>query len=149
MCYMILLSTDSDEDLSKHNVELVQYTRDMPGLAEEAYVKYPNQWFVESRHGCSCGFRHLHVSSIDIGFGLPEDWFPEESDDIESTLIFVNTVKELLALEAKVDCIDAWDNQDDSCDLSGIINVDLNSMKEGVFRFYENHHFVFEAELNK
>lgn len=118
----------------------------MPGLAEESFLKFQYKWFIASQHGCSCGFRHLYIDSVDLGFGAPEDWYPEEDEDIEATLRFIQTVKKLLNSRAKVDCIDVWDNQDGSCDLSGLVDVDIFSIKDEEFRFYENHQFVFSAK---
>jgi hypothetical protein len=83
MCYQLVLSTDSPEDLSRHDDDArVTFTRELPGVPEEALLAYPHRWFVGSRHGCSCGFRHLHVSSVELGFGEPVDWYPEELDDV-------------------------------------------------------------------
>ena len=73
MCYMILLSTDSEADLSLYNDKLIEFTSELPGLAEEALLNHPKKWFVGSQHGCSCGFRHLYVTSVELGFGVPED----------------------------------------------------------------------------
>ncbi len=143
MCYMVILSTDSEINLSKYNDKLVQYSKDMPGLSEESYLKYQNMWFVTSQHTCSCGFRHMHFNNIDSGFGVPENWCPEEAEDLESTLEFIQTIRNLLNSGAKVDCIDVWDSQDGSGILSGVVDVDLSSIKDEEFRFYENCHFIF------
>src|SRR5438046_635025 len=69
MCYMTLLSTDSTEDLELGNSSLVRFSREMPGLPGEIYLEHTNKWFIASRHGCSCGFRHLYGESVDLGFG--------------------------------------------------------------------------------
>jgi hypothetical protein len=91
MCYMLLLSTESPEDLSSHDDALVFLSRNLPPLAEVGLLAHPYKWFVGSRHGCSCGFRHLYIDSVTLGFAEPEDWYSEEVEDIQATLQFVQT----------------------------------------------------------
>lgn len=140
---MLLLSTDADEDLSRRNDDLVSFSDELPELAERKLLAHPNQWFVGSRDGCSCGFRHLYVGSVELGCGEPEDWFLEEPEDIEATLRLIAIVRELSDKGAKVDCIDAWAHSSDSACLAGTIDVDLSNMNDKAFRFFENHRFVF------
>ena len=52
--------------------------------------------------------RHLCVSSVELGFGEPEEWFPEEASDIEATKQVAATIRALVTEGAKVDCVDAW-----------------------------------------
>ena len=143
MCYMLLLSTDSPEDLSANNDSHIAFSRELPGLPEETMLTYPHKWFVGSRHGCSCGFRHLYVGSVELGFGEPVDWYEEENEDIEATLRFVRIINGLLQSGAGVECIDAWRYEDKPPQLSGTIEVDLSEITDRAFRFYENHRFVF------
>ncbi len=93
--------------------------------------------------GAECGFRHLYVGSVELGFSAPEEWFPEEQEDIEATLQFVQVVQSLLASGFKVECVDAWDNQAKTPNLSGTVEVDLKKIGASAFRFFENHRFVF------
>jgi len=145
MCYMVLLSTDSAEDLSVYNDALVSFSHTLPPLDEVDLLAYPHKWFVGSRHTCSCGFRHLYISSVSLGFAAPQDWCPEDLDDIEATLRFVKVVKNLLVAGARVDCIDAWGHETDSSDLAETFQVNLSETREVEFRFFENHRFVFDA----
>ena len=139
---MVLLSTDSSEDLSVHNDELVTFSRTLPPLAEVEALAHPHRWFVGSRHGCSCGFRHLYVGSVSLGFGEPQDWYPEEVEDLEATRRFLSVVKALLAAGACIDCIDAWGHETDSSNLSGTIYVNFAEVSDREYRFFENHRFV-------
>ena len=41
MCYVLLLSTTSNEDLTVHNNELVRFSRDLPSIPEVSNLKYP------------------------------------------------------------------------------------------------------------
>ena len=50
---------------------------------------------VGSKSGCSCTFRHLY--SIELGFGEPVDWYPEEPDAIEATIQLASTIRRLAA----------------------------------------------------
>lgn len=143
MCYMLLLSTDSEVDLSESNTELLCFRKELPGLPEESLLEYPNKWFVGSAQGCSCGFRHLGSESIELGFGIPEDWFPENADDIEATHQFIRVVRSLRASGNGVECIDAWCDDSHPVSLNGAVQVNLDEIPDVAFRFYENQRFVF------
>ncbi len=143
MCYMLLLATDSTEDLSAYNNSYIMFSRELPGLSEERLLNYPQKWFVGSRHGCSCGFRHLAVDSVELGFGEPVDWYEEESEDIEATLGFVRIIKGLVERGASVECIDTWQHENTPSQLSGTIEVNFSEITDRAFRFYENHRINF------
>lgn len=143
MCYMILLSTDSDKDLSAENDDLVLLCRELPGLPEEDLLEYEYRWFVGSRNGCSCGFRHLSVESVGLGFGEAVEWYPEESEDLQATRKFISLVRGLAEQGARVDCIDAWHHSLQQAKLAGTIQVELSLLNDLDFRFYESHRFVF------
>lgn len=145
MCYMLLISTDSPADLSVHNDPQITFSRELPGLPEEALLEYPQKWFVGSRHGCSCGFRHLYVGSVELGFGEPVDWYKEEAEDIEATLKFIKIIRSLVESGVRVECIDAWAHREGPTTLSGTIRVHVADITDRAFRFYENHRFVFES----
>ena len=74
MCYSLYLSTSSSEDLAGHNSELLRLAR-LDGTEPEGADLLRNQerWYVGSKSGCSCTFRHLF--SVELGFGEPVDWF--------------------------------------------------------------------------
>jgi|SRR5207247_2545234 len=146
MCYMTLLSTDSTEDLELGNSSLVRFSREMPGLPGEIYLEHTNKWFIASRHGCSCGFRHLYGESVDLGFGEREVWYPEEAEDLEATLQVIATIRRLVTSGAKVDCVDAWGHGKEATELSGTVRVNVATLGDGSFRFFENHRFVFGVE---
>lgn len=139
MCYALLLSTTSNEDLSQYNREEIRFNQAVPEQLPVDRLLYPSKWYVGSRTGCSCSFRHLYEP--DLGFGVPEDWFPEEESDIQATQIFVRFVRSLLAKGEKVDCIDAWEGNSEMPFAQLLIN--LSQIRDEEFRFIENHHFDF------
>ena len=139
MCYALLLSTTSNEDLSQYNREEIRFNQAVPEQLPVDRLLYPSKWYVGSRTGCSCSFRHLYEP--DLGFGIPEDWFPEEESDIQATQIFVRFVRSLLAKGEKVDCIDAWEGNSEMPFAQLLIN--LSQIRDEEFRFIENHHFDF------
>jgi hypothetical protein len=145
MCYQVVLSLDSPEDLSPRGDAQVAFSRELPGLPGEASLAHPHRWFVGSRHRCSCGFRHLHVSSVELGFAEPVDWYPEEPEDVQATLRFIAVVRDLVAQGARVDCIDVWQDEEGGGSLAGTVEVDLGHVSDRAFRFMENHRFVFES----
>ena len=148
MCYMTILSTATDADLSAHNNELVTFSAVMPAIPEERYLAHPFKWFIGSRDGCSCALRHLYVSSCELGFGEPEEWYPEEAEDIEATRQIAATIRALVHGGAQVDCVDAWAQwQEGAAPLAGELTVKLSEVGDASFRFFEMHRFVLSNEL--
>lgn len=139
MCYALLLSTTSNENLSQYDREEVRFSRTIVDHLPADQLLYPNRWYVGSRTGCSCSFRHLYQP--DLGFGVPENWFPEEETDVQATQFFIHLVRSLLAKGENVDCIDAWEGNSEG-PLSQL-QVNLKQIRDEEFRFFENHHFDF------
>lgn len=141
---MLILSTSSETDLSKRNSGLLKFDKDLPPLAEREEMKYKYRWHVGSRDGCSCGFRHLHISAVELGFDFPQDWYEEESEDIAATMEFIEVVRSLVEGGHSVDCIDVWGHQTDVSATVETIEVPIGDMPLGKFRFMEARHFVFK-----
>jgi hypothetical protein len=139
MCYSVYLSTDSDEDLGARNSALVRFKAvahtDVAPYA--LLLQYRNPWFVGSKAGCSCTFRHLH--SIELGFGAPVDWYPEEQDEIDATRELHTTLVDVLSSGHCLDLIDAWEG----ARVDDIITLDvtLDEVSATTFRLFENHRF--------
>lgn len=141
---MTLLSTSSDVDLAIDNNDFVQFSRELPGIPEETYLRYEHRWYIGSSSGCSCEFRHLSFNSVELGFDHPADWFPEEPSDIEATLQVIATIRGLVASGESVDCVDAWTHDQAVADpLAGDIKVNLSEVSNEQFRFFESHRFTF------
>lgn len=85
MCYSVYISTDSPEDLSGRNSELIRFEKvtDSNGDPCATLLDFSNQWYIGSRAGCSCAFRHL--TAPELGFSDPVDWYEEQQDDLEAT----------------------------------------------------------------
>jgi len=141
MCYALYLSTDSQKDLTKHNSDLVRFE---PILNDDEnhftmLLKNRNKWYVGSKSGCSCTFRHL--KSIELGFGEPEDWYREDQDEIDATKELFYLIEQLIFCEDQVDCISIWEGSDPEDVVK--MDVQLSLLSEVSFRFFDNHHFVF------
>lgn len=145
MCYALILSTTSNEDLSQFNREEIRFNQHVPDRLPADQLLYPNKWYIGSRTGCSCSFRHLYEP--DLGFGVPEDWFPEEESDITATQILIRFVRSLLAKGQRVDCIDAWDGNSEMTFVH--LPVNLSQIRDEEFRFFENHHFEFSVDADQ
>ena len=141
MCYLVYISTDFEEDLSQHNSGLISFERDVSSGDPEIInlLQYNNQWYVGSKAGCSCTFRHLH--SVELGFGEPVDWYAEDPDEIDATRLFYDVMIKLIANGNQVDCIEIWSGA--KKDQIKRLEVDLASISRTAFRFFENHHFIF------
>ena len=141
MCYALYLSTDSQKDLTKHNSDLVRF-EPISNDDENNFtmlLKNRNKWYVGSKSGCSCTFRHL--KSIELWFGEPEDWYREDQDEIDATKELFNLIDQLIFCEDQVDCISIWEGSDPEDVVK--MDVQLSLLSEVSFRFFENRHFVF------
>jgi hypothetical protein len=139
MCYEVYLSTDSREDLTTRNSELIRFKRVAdpntdPGIR---LLDFPNYWYVGSKSQCSCTFRHLH--SVELGFGEPVDWSPEEQDEVDATRELYATLTALLSSGNHVDLLDQW-NGAQPAEIT-TIDVSLSDVPENAFRLFENHKF--------
>lgn len=139
MCYAIYLSTDLEDDLSKFNTALVRFEHVDVRSPVITSLEYIHKWYVASKSGCSCTFRHL--TSVELGFGAPVDWYEEEENEIAATLTFIKVIRKLINRGAKVDCIDIWYGTEPS-DIQ-VKRVKLMDIKDEQFRFFENYHFLF------
>lgn len=139
MCYRVYISTDSAEDLTARNSELLMFkkTSDLDPHYCSHLLEYPAKWFVGSKSACSCTFRHLY--SIELGFGETADWYPEEADFIDATGELYDTLASLLSSGSHVDLLDQWEGAD--CQTITTINVSLDAVSRKAFRMFENHIF--------
>jgi hypothetical protein len=139
MCYEVYLSTDSQEDLTTRNSELVRFRRVAdpstdPGIC---LLDFPQYWYVGSKSECSCAFRHLH--STELGFGEPVEWYPEEQDELEATREIYATLSSLLSSGYHVDLLDRWYSAQPA-DIT-MLGVSLGDVPENAFWLFENHKF--------
>jgi len=141
MCYLVYMSTDFPGDLTQHNSILISFNKHFSDFEPEIMdlLLYKYHWYVGSKSGCSCTFRHL--SSVEIGFGKPVDWYEENSDAIKATRIFYNVALSLISSGNTIDCIEIWSGT--IKDQIKRLKVDLSTIKRDEFRFFENHHFIF------
>ena len=141
MCYLVYISTDFEEDLSRYNTGLIRFERDFSGVDPEIIdlLQHKNPWYVGSKAGCSCTFRHLH--SIELGFGEPVAWYAEDPDEIDATGLFYDAMVGLMSSGSQVDCLDIWSGT--KKDTIKRLEVNLASISRKAFRFFENHHFIF------
>ena len=147
MCYLVYISTNFEGDLSQHNSALISFGKDFTNCEPEIIdlLLYEYHWYVGSKAGCSCTFRHL--SSIELGFGEPVYWYEESSDEIEATKIFYDEILSLIFQGNKVDCIEIWEGTKKN--QIKLLEVDLSAVPRDAFRFFENHHFVFNKAERK
>ncbi len=141
MCYELYLSTSSPEDLAADNSESLHFERSEhldSGIAR--ILLNPVKWFVGSKSGCSCTFRHLAGGELD--FGEPQDWSPEEEDNVKATAELYRVIASLVQGGDKVDCLDLWRGTQPP--QIKTMAVSLRAVPEKAFRLFENYHFVFE-----
>ena len=141
MCYAVYLSTDSTADLSVHTTDLVRLER-LNGERQDPVVgllMFTNRWYIGSKSGCSCTFRHL--VSTELGFGEPEEWYPEDQDALQATKHLYEVIAILLSAGHAVDCLDRWEGTEPK-DIHTLA-VCLHEVSREAFRLFENHRFTF------
>jgi len=145
MCYMVFLSTDSADDLTLRSSDLVRFEKPSADTQAPppAMLKHEHRWFVGSRSGCSCGFRHLCHQSVDLGFDERQDWFPEDQEDIEATLRLYEILEDLLRRGHQVDLLDCWSRDENREYVS--LAVSLSQVPAAHFRLFEGHAFTLTA----
>ena len=141
MCYSIYLSTTSQDDLSQLPSKLYRFlpitSEDDPDIIQ--LLDYPVKWYIQCQYGgCSCHFRHLGEGSS-IDFSPPEDWCPEDADDVEATKAVYDLLAGMLDNGYRVDLIDVWSNT--SPEAITPLDVSLNEVTQDAFRFFENYQF--------
>ncbi len=146
MCYLIYISTTSKEDLSALPSKLYRFlpvTEDNdPDIIN--LLAHPMRWYLQCQYGgCSCHFRHLSTSN-GLDFAPPEDWAPEDADDIESTKAVYHVLLGMLADGHKVDLIDLWNNT--KPEAISALDVSLSEVDQDSFRFFENHKFNLRCD---
>ena len=139
MCYGVYISTDSPEDLGTRNSELVRFKKVTDPSTDHCtgLLQHPNQWYVGSKSECGCAFRHLN--SVELGFGPPEDWAPEEKDEIDATKELYATLTSLLSSGHRVDLLDRWEGAEP--DEITTLDLSLDDVTQEAFRLFENHMF--------
>jgi hypothetical protein len=139
MCYSVYISTDTTTDLTAHNSEFVRFERlsDSNNDPTTVLLAYPQKWYIGSKSGCSCSFRHL--MSIDLGFSDPVDWYEEEQDDIAATQELYSIFTTILSSGYHIDLIDSWQGAQ-AGDIK-MLDVSLNEVSNTAFRLFENYKF--------
>lgn len=141
MCYVVYLATDCPDDLSGQSSDLVRFeepSRDAhpPSLP---VLNHEHKWFVGSKSGCSCTFRHVSRGSADSGFRAPEDWLPEKQDEIEATHQLYATLRGIVQRGYQVQLLDCLDGDEDRGAQS--LDVSVTEVSADHFRLFEGRVF--------
>lgn len=139
MCYSVYLSTTSDLDLSGENSDLIRFRKMAADEPFGSMLQHEHKWYVGSKSGCSCTFRHL--TSVELGFSEPVDWYEEAEDEILATRSLIMIVRKLIDRGDQVDCIDVWYGAAEEDIVEKTVN--LHTLEDEQFRFFENYHFRF------
>jgi hypothetical protein len=146
MCYVVYISTDSQQDLAERNSELVRFEKVTDTESDPciSVLEFPNKWEVGSKSGCSCTFRHLYISSVQLGFSEPQDWYKEEKDELDATRELYQALKDILESGYQVDLVDRWEGAEPENITT--LDVSLHDVAETAFRMFENHKFRLKKE---
>lgn len=140
MCYSVYIATNSEQDLECYNERQISFQKIDKKDEITSLLENENKWFVGSPSSCSCAFRHL--TSYDLGFGEPEDWYPEDKEDLEATKKLYRVILKLIAEGYKVECVDAWEGV--KPEQIKTMDVEIDNISEKEFRLFENYLFKFK-----
>ena len=141
---MVYLSTDCADDLSGLTADLIRFEKPSPENQSPCprILKHEHKWFVGSKSGCSCAFRHLCTESVGLGFHEPEDWFPEKSDDIDATRLLYAILNDLIQRGHQVEVLDCWSGDENADAIS--LDVSLSEVAADRFRLFQGHVFTLK-----
>lgn len=139
---MVYMSTDCADDLSRLSSDLVRFEKRSAATYSPSprVLKHEHRWFIGSKSGCSCTFRHLCHESVELGFGAPEDWFPEEPDEIHATHELYRTLKDLVKHGHQVELLDCWSGDEQKEPVP--LDVSMAQVSPEHFRLFERHLFT-------
>lgn len=158
MCNLIALSTTCPDDLR----QIEQTCCVFEPLGEDdplgALLELRHRWFVSSRYGgCSCHFRHwtgwynhpgetrsdgtpvMHRET-EPHFGPPEDWFPEDDDDVRATAEFWDILHGLATDHHAVEVACVWESSNADYEVR-TVDVSLREVTREAFRFCDGWRF--------
>ena len=145
MCMFTIIGTDSNEDLGIYNTDLMVFKKVEEEVKEVKWLTHKNVWFLTDKHeSCSCGFRNVEAPNIEIlGFGKPEEWSPEDENDIEATHQAYSVIKHLVESGYSVESVSAWaDSNPEIKELS----VNLKEIDIEKFRFFDGYLFKYDIK---
>ena len=143
------ISTSNPKDLTKLNSEFVRFERVTDSHSDNcvSLLEFPHKWFVGSKADCRCTFRHLHSSSVELGFSKPVEWFKEDEDELRATGELYGVLRDILSSDYSVDLVDRWEGARPE-DIA-TIDVSLDDVCKNAFRMFENHRFRLKKEKSQ
>jgi hypothetical protein len=150
MCYGVYISTDSPKNLAEFDSEFVRFEKvtDPNSNPCIGLLDFPNKWYVGSKTGCSCTFRHLPPSVVELWFSEPVDWYEEEQDDLDATRELYGRLSDILSSGHQLDLVDLWEGSQERSQSGDIttLDVSLDDVSEREFHMLENHKFRLKKE---
>ncbi len=139
---MVYISTDCADDLSLRTSNEVRFEKPSVEACSPRprALQHEHAWFVGSESGCSCTFRHLCRESVKLGFGAPEDWFPEEEGRVAATRRLYQILKEIVERGYRVEVLDCWSGDEDKEPERR--DVSLSQVPADHFRLFEGYLFT-------
>ena len=114
-------------------------------------LSYSNNWYLSGKYGgCSCHFRHTeggyHPTTKQTSmpyFSIPEDWSPEDPEDVESTAAFYDALVQIVNTGYQVEILDAWSGTKPT--RIRTIPISLTKVPRDKFRFFNGFRFILET----
>ncbi|WP_372796328.1 hypothetical protein [Pontiella sp.] len=141
MCYALYMSTDCPDDLSRQSTERIRFSR--PSSSCPSILKHEHKWYIGSKSGCSCTFRHLCHESVELGFRAPEDWYPEDRDGIDATRELYKILKDIVTRGGRVEVLDCWSGDEEN--KAELLEVSLEQVSADRFRLFEGYLFTLTS----
>ena len=149
MCNIVHISTTGPEDLSQ--APECGWLLSAPDPSEypdsQGLLRFPHKWYLQGRYGgCSCHFRHtIYSEAQPPTFGVPEDWYPEDPENIEDTGRVYELLTRLVREGHRVDVLDSWNGEwtGDKTEDVETVTVKVSELCREEFRFFEGYRLDF------
>jgi hypothetical protein len=76
---------------------------------------------------------------VELGFGEPQEWFPEQADGIDATYRLYAILSRMVHRGYQVELLDCWSGDEDEEAVS--LDVSLGQVCISGFRLFEGHLF--------
>ncbi len=144
MCYYTYISTTSARDLTACGTDRIGFqplSSHEDDVTAARRLGHEHKWFVAWMGGCSCGLRYhdprLNPHDPQV-FDEPQEWCPEDPEDIENTKRLYRVLAGLVADGDAVDCLSVDIGGEDPWRIAEIA-VDLGTVSEAAFRLLSGY----------
>lgn len=147
MCYELIISTNSDTDLSILNQPNIYFEK-LDNERHSSNLKYGNQYRIATMqpNGCGCHIRNFCfelAKDFNFEFMPFQDWYEELDEDFDNAQFLFQVIKNLVNQGFGVDSFLCWSGDENETP-DKLMNVKVNEVIKEHFAFFENVYFDYK-----